>query len=205
MTGLQRDDPPLVLASGSTTRAGLLRAAGLRFTVEVARVDEAALKAGARAEGASAGEAALLLAEAKAARVARRWPEALVIGADQILECGGSWFDKPDSLEAAGAQLRALRGQVHALPTAVVCMRGGAVVWHHLATPRLRLRSFGDAFLDAYLALEGEAVLASVGAYRLEGPGAQLMAEVTGEHAAVLGLPMLALLGFLRDHGVLLN
>ena len=87
----------------------------------------------------------------------------------------------------------------------MVCWRGGGRAWGHLAAPRLTMRRFSDAFLDAYLAAEGEAVLGSVGAYRLEGLGAHLFAAVEGEHAAVLGLPLLPLLGFLRGHGVLLG
>jgi len=202
---IQRPDPPLVLASASAARRVVLAAAGLSFTAEAAAVDEAAIKDSARAEGIPAGEAATMLAEAKARRVARRAPDALVIGADQILVRGGAWFDKPADMAAARAQLLALRGETHELATALVCLRGGERVWGHVATPRLTMRAFSDAFLDAYLEAEKEAVLSSVGAYRLEGLGAHLFAEVRGEHAAVLGLPLLALLGFLRGHGVLLG
>ncbi len=203
---IQRPDPPLVLASASAARRAVLAAAGLSFTAEAAAVDEAAIKESARAEGVPAEEAATMLAEAKARRVAGRARDgALVIGADQILVRGGAWFDKPADTAAARAQLLALRGETHELATALVCWRGGGRVWGHVATPRLTMRAFSDAFLDAYLAAEGEAVLSSVGAYRLEGLGAHLFAAVEGEHAAVLGLPLLPLLGFLRGHGVLLG
>ncbi len=194
--------PPLVLASQSSTRAAMLHAAGLRFEARPARIDEDAVKQAARAEGTPPEDAAFLLAELKAARV--RTPGALVIGADQLLVCEGRWFDKPCDLAGAREHLLALRGRTHTLVTAAVCLRDGAPVWRHVATPRLRMRPFSDAFLDAYLAAEGDAVLSSVGAYRLEGPGVQLFEAVEGEHAAVLGLPLLALLGFLRGHGVLL-
>ena len=147
----------------------------------------------------------MLLAEAKAARIARRHPGALVIGADQMLVCEGRWFDKPPDMATARAQLLALRGRPHELMTAMVCWRGGQRIWQHLARPRLVMREFSEAFLDAYLAAEGEAVLGSVGAYRLEGPGIQLFASVEGEHSAILGLPLLPLLGFLRQHGVLIG
>ena len=89
--------------------------------------------------------------------------------------------------------------------TAVLCWRGGQRVWQHVATPRLTMRPVSDAFLDAYLALEAEAVTSTVGAYRLEGPGIHLFDAVEGEQAAILGLPLLPLLGFLRQHGVLLR
>ncbi len=200
---MQAGAPPLILASQSTVRAALLAAAGLRFEARPARVDEAAVKQACQAEGADAADAALTLAVLKAQRV--RDPDALVIGADQILVCGDAWFDKPDGPDGARTQLRALRGQPHRLVTAVVCLRGGREVWRHVAEPRLRMRAFSDAFLEEYLAAEGDAILSCVGAYRLEGLGAHLFEEVEGEHAAVLGLPLLPLLGFLRQHGVLVT
>ncbi|WP_043336679.1 Maf family protein [Belnapia moabensis] len=202
---IQREAPALILATASSARRAVLAAAGLRFTAEAAAVDEAAIKESARAEGIAPGEAAMLLAEAKAQRLARRNPEALVIGADQMLVCEGRWFDKPPDMAAARAQLLALRGRPHELMTAMVCWRGGQRVWQHLARPRLTMRDFSEEFLDAYLAAEGEAVLGSVGAYRLEGLGVQLFDAVEGEHSAILGLPLLPLLGFLRQHGVLIG
>lgn len=200
---LQRAAPRLILASASTSRRALLAAAGLTFDVRPADVDEAAVKREARARGASAVEAALALATLKAARVAAHEPDALVIGADQILVCEDAWFDKPPSVAAARAQLCALRGRSHVLATAVVCQQGSRLVWHHVAEPRLAMRDFSDGFLDGYLAEEGDDVMSTVGAYRLEGRGVHLFARVDGEHAAVLGLPLLALLGFLRESGVL--
>ncbi len=202
---LQAQVPRLVLASGSSARAMVLRATGMTFKVISAAVDEAVAKAAAQAEGASAGEAALLLAGLKAAAVARRQPEALVIGCDQILVCRGVWFDKTSDVAAARTQLLALRGAEHVLETAIVCHRHGGEVWRHLARPRLAMRAFSEGFLDAYLAAEGAAVLSSVGAYRLEGRGALLFERIEGEQAAILGLPLLPLLAFLRQHGVLMS
>jgi septum formation protein len=119
------------------------------------------------------------------------------------LTCGDEWFDKPADVSAAAAQLRTLRGRTHALATAVVCLRDGQRAWHHVAEPRLTMRQFSDSFLDAYLAVEGSEVTTTVGAYRLEGRGTLLFERIEGEHAAILGLPLLELLGFLRGHGVL--
>lgn len=200
---IQAPVPPLVLASASAARRAVLEGAGLHFEALPAAVDEAAIKEAAQAEGIAAADAAIILAEAKAERIGRRHPEALVIGCDQLLVCEGRWFDKPPDLAAARAQLLALRGRRHELVTAVVCHRHGSRIWQHVATPRLAMRDFSDAFLDAYLAMEGERVTTSVGAYRLEGPGVHLFASVQGEHAAILGIPLLPLLGFLRQHGVL--
>lgn len=206
---LQAVEPPLILASASVARQAVLAGAGLSFTARAAAVDEDAIKQAAKAEGLAAAETALMLADAKAERLARKEPAALVIGADQMLvariDGAERWFDKPPDMAAARAHLQALRGQEHRLVTAIVCWRHGRRIWQHVAEPRLRMRAFSDAFLDSYLLAEGDRLLGSVGAYRLEGPGAQLFAAVEGEHAAVLGVPLLALLGFLRDHGVLLR
>ena len=200
---IQAAEPGLVLASASASRKALLEQAGLRFAARAARVDEAEIKRAARADGASARDTALLLADIKAQHIARRDPEALVIGCDQLLVCEGTWFDKPADLAEARAHLTALRGRAHTLVTAVVCRRGGQRVWHHIAEPSLTMREFSDAFLDAYVAAEGEALTTTVGAYRLEGLGVHLFDRVEGEHASILGLPLLPLLGFLRQHGVL--
>ena len=200
---MQADTPRLILASASSARRAVLSAAGLAFTAEAAAVDEAAIKEAAQAEGIPPADAALMLADAKAERIARRHPEALVIGCDQLLFCEGRWFDKPADVAVARGQLQHLRGRAHELVTAVVCHRHGGRVWQHVAVPRLVMRAFSDAFLDAYLAAEAAYVTQSVGAYRLEGPGIQLFERVQGDHAAILGLPLLPLLGFLRQHGVL--
>jgi septum formation protein len=196
--------PPLILASGSPARAALLRAAGVAFTAVPALVDEAAMRDALRAEGVPAEEAAVALAELKGRHVAARAPlEAVVLGADQLLEIEGEWLEKPVDLDAAAAQLRRLRGRRHCLVSAVVAFRGGGRVWHHAATAVLDLRAFSDAFLADYLAGAGPDILGCVGAYQIEGQGAQLMARVDGDHATVLGLPLLPLLQFLRDQGVL--
>jgi septum formation protein len=195
----------LILASGSRYRLALLGQAGVVAEAVAPLIDEAEVKAGARAGGMAAEDAAVLLASLKAERVARRHPDALVIGADQLLVCDGRWFDKPPDLEAARAQLRALRGRTHVLATAVVCQRGGQRLWQHVARPRMTMRDFSDAFLEQYVALEGEVLTTTVGAYRVEGPGVQLFDGIEGEHAAIIGLPLLPLLGFLRQHGALMR
>lgn len=203
MSTLQAATPRLVLASASTARRAVLDAAGLRFEAVAAAVDEDAIKDAAKAEAIPPADAALMLADAKAGRIARRDAEALVIGCDQLLVCEGRWFDKPAHMAAARDHLLALRGRSHQLVTAITCHRHGHRIWHHVAVPQLTMRAFSDGFLDAYLAAEGETVTQSVGAYRFEGPGVQLFSRVEGEHAAILGLPLLALLDFLRQHGVL--
>ncbi len=200
----QAPSPPLVLASGSATRRALLTSAGLRFTAFSPDIDEASVKIATRRDGGTPEQAATALAGLKAA--AHRGPEAaLVIGCDQILVCGPIWFDKPPTMEAARAQLLHLRGRPHTLVTATVCYRHGQKVWSHLARPRLTMRAFSPAFLDLYLEAEREAVLHSVGAYRLEGLGMHLFDAMEGEHSAILGLPVTALLGYLRSQAIVLS
>ena len=200
----QRQTPRLILASASVSRRALLSAAGLDFTVRAAEVDERAVKRQARVERLDAARVALRLAELKAEAVARLQSEALVIGADQILVCDGEWFDKPADLAQARRQLLALRGRRHELATAVVCQQGTRRLWHHVAIPSLAMRMFSEGFLDAYLAVEATVITATVGAYQLERCGVHLFATVDGDYSAIVGLPLLPLLGFLREQGVLL-
>lgn len=191
----------LILASGSVSRRQLLEAAGLVFEVDAPRVDEEAAKASLRAEGLRPRDQADALAELKALSVSRSRP-GFVIGADQMLALGDSVFDKPKDKAEARQNLLQLRGKTHELITAAVVARDGAVIWRHIDTPKLKMRAFSDAFLDDYLERAGENVLRSVGAYQLEGLGAQLFERVEGDYFSVLGLQLLPLLAFLREHGI---
>jgi nucleoside triphosphate pyrophosphatase len=193
----------LILASASTARAAILQAAGVEFSVEPASVDEMAIKREYRTNGRGAQACATALAEAKARTVAMRHPEALVIAADQILVADGEWFDKPVDLDGAVAQLRRLRGRDHVLVTAACMLRGEELLWQAIAMPKLTIRCFGEAFLARYIAAEGNAMLSSVGAYRIEGRGVQLFTRIEGDHFAILGLPLIELLQFLRKRGLL--
>lgn len=195
--------PQVILASASPARRSLLENAGVPFEAQAAPVDENDVKQALKAEGAPVAAVAETLAELKALHISRRSPTALVIGADQILECEGVWFDKPVDLAAARAQLQALSGKTHTLLASVCVVRGGERLWHHNASARLQMREVSEAFLDGYMNSVGEAALVSVGAYQLEGLGAQLFARVQGDYFTILGLPLLPLLDFLRNHGVL--
>ena len=195
----------VVLASASKSRAHLLTAAGPTFDVVPAHADEDAVKDALKAEGADARQCAETLAEIKAVQVSQRVPGALVIGADQMLECDGVWFDKPKDMNGARAHLTAMRGKTHTLPTAVAVILDGSVIWHHSASPRLTMRDFSDAFIEHYLANTGEKILSSVGAYQLEGWGAQLFERIDGDFSTILGLPLLPLLAFLREHQVIMK
>lgn len=203
---LQNPAPAVVLASASAARRALLAAAGVSVNVVPAAVDETALLDGLRAEGADAGDAATVLAETKALQIAARLPaDTIVLGADQILEIDGRWLEKPGSIAAAAAQLALLQGRVHRLRCAVVGARGGVRIWQHLSEARLTMRPLGAATIERYLEAEGAAVLGCVGAYRIEGPGAQLFERIEGDWFSIVGLPLLAVLGFLREQGVLLR
>ncbi len=191
----------LVLASASAARARILAHAGIDAEIDPAAIDEAPIKARHRAAGAGAEDCALALAEAKARAVAPRHIGALVLGADQILDCGGRWFDKPANVAEARAQLEALRHRPHALATAAVVLRDGVVLWRLVERPVLTMRPFTARFLEDYLVAMGTRVLATVGGYEIEGLGAQLMARVEVDHFSIMGLPLLPLLDFLRGEG----
>lgn len=193
--------PEVILASASASRAAVLRNAGVAIVQDPAAVDEDAVKNSFRKENGSAAQVAEALAELKAQRVAQRHPGALVIGADQMLQCGGVWFDKPPDLDHARGHLIALRGKTHELLSAVCVVCDGTCLWRHLEGARLTMRPFSDTFMDEYLAAVGESACSSVGAYRLEDRGAQLFSRIEGDYFTILGLPLLPLLGFLVNHG----
>lgn len=194
---------PVVLASQSSARRRMLEAAGVAIIVAPAGIDETSLKTLAQQRGDTVERAAEMLALAKSVAGGRAHPNRLVVGSDQMLECEGRWYDKPRDLGQARDQLRALSGRTHRLVSAVAVTRGGAPLWRHTDAARLTVRRLGDEFLDRYLAAVGDAALASVGAYQLEGLGAQLFDAVEGDYFTVLGMPLLPLLGFLRGEGVL--
>jgi septum formation protein len=191
----------LVLASSSKVRARLLRDAGVSFEAVGSDVDEDEIKQ--RHADMDVESLARALAKAKAAAVARLKPDAFVIGADQILECEGRRFDKPKDMSGASGHLKYLRGRTHRLVTAVVVRRGAVNLWENVSEPRLTMRSFSDSFLADYLKCAGNAVLSSVGAYQLEGLGAQLFEHIEGDYFSILGLPLLPLMSFLRSEGAL--
>jgi septum formation protein len=191
----------VVLASASPIRAELLRRAGIDFEIEVAAIDEGAIRDGLKAEGAGAEEAADALAEAKAMRVGRKRPDDLVIGADQILDLDGEWLEKPGTPERARGQLAQLGGRRHRLISAAVVVRSGQRIWGTTDTVTLSMRRFDAGTIDAYLAEAGAGILGSVGSYQIEGIGIRLFERIDGDYFTILGLPLLPLLGFLRQHG----
>jgi septum formation protein len=201
-SSLSRQQSPIVLASASPVRKTLLLAAGLDIDIIPAHIDEDEIKRALKGEGIDAGDGATRLAEMKAQRISAAHPGRLVIGADQILVCNGTWFDKPADLNDARAHLRTLRGRPHELATSAVIVRDGRRIWHHAERPKLTMRPFTDSFIDDYLARAGGDILSSVGAYHLEGIGVQLFSRIEGDYFSILGLPLLPLLAFLREHGV---
>jgi septum formation protein len=181
----------------------MLEAAGVPFEPVDADLDEEAAKAGLWSAGFDARGVAEELAQLKALSV-RAGEADLVLGSDQVLErADGTLLSKPASREEAWGQLESLRGATHRLHSAAVIAQGGEAVWWHCETVELTMRSFSDAFLDAYLDLEYEAIRWSVGGYRIEGPGVQLFERIEGSHFAILGLPLIPLLAYLRERGLL--
>jgi septum formation protein len=190
---------PLVLASKSAIRHALLRDAGVPVEVQPADIDERTIEQ--RSLARDAAELAALLAREKARTIAARLPGRLVLGADQTLALGERRFSKPGDRAAARAQLEALRGRTHELHTAIALVRESTIVFEHREVARLTMRAFSDSFLESYLDAVGGAVTASVGGYQLERIGIQLFERIEGEHFVVLGLPLVALLQYLRQAG----
>ncbi|MEL7481840.1 MAG: Maf family protein, partial [Pseudomonadota bacterium] len=194
--------PPVTLASGSMSRRALLQNAGVEADAVSPNVDEASTKISMRADGLSVRDQAMRLAELKALKVSQ-FKVGLVIGGDQMLNLLGDAFDKPEDLETAASHLRRLSGQTHTLETAIVVAEGGAVVWRHLARPALTMRVLSAGFIEHYVSTVGDSVLSTVGGYQLESLGSQLFERIEGDYFSILGLPLLPLLAYLRERGVL--
>jgi septum formation protein len=192
---------PLMLASKSASRRAVLESAGIPIDIEPADVDERGIEMRAGLE--SPDRIAALLAREKAKAVSAKHPDRLVLGADQTLALGQRRFSKAPNRAVAREHLAALRGNTHTLHSAVSVMRGGAVLFENVEAAHLTMRSFSDGFLDSYLDAVGDKALASVGSYQLEGTGIQLFERVDGDHFTVLGLPLLPLLDWLRQAGLL--
>jgi len=192
----------IILASGSASRRSLLAGAGIGAASMKPNVDEDAAKASMTRENYSVRDQAMRLAEMKALKVSMAHP-GLVIGGDQMLNLDEVRYDKPVDMDGARRHLQAFSGKTHRLETALVVAEGDQIVWRHLARPKLTVRPLSEAFITSYLEAEGDVLLSTVGAYRLEGLGSQLFTEIEGDYFSILGLPLLPLLDYLRTRGVL--
>lgn len=195
---------PVVLASASRARARMLRAAGLTFDVVPADIDEDAVRSSLEASGTTdPADIAQILCEAKAAEVSGRRPDDLVIGADQVLDFEGALLTKPASKDAARDQLLNLRGKTHRLISAACCVVSGETVWREATHADLTMRDFSTTFLGGYLAAMGGRITTTVGGYEIEGLGIQLFDRIDGDLFTIQGLPLMPLLAFLFQRGVL--
>jgi septum formation protein len=195
--------PTLILASTSPTRLQMLCAAGLDPTPIAPRVDEVTIRDALTAAGASPRDIADALAEMKARKVAEKHPEATVLGCDQVLALDRETFAKPETPDNARAQLRQLRGKTHKLLSAAVIYENAEPVWRHVSEARLTMREFSDAFLDDYLQRNWDSIRHSVGCYKVEEEGIRLFSAITGDHFTILGLPLLPLLAYLGNRGMI--
>lgn len=193
----------LVLASKSAPRRVLLEAAGIPLVIDPADIDERAAEAASPREAATPEGAARLLARAKAFETAKRNAGKIVLGADQTLALGNERFSKPKSREAARTQLQRFSGQTHALHSGIAVARDDRVLFETVSSAHLTMHTFSDAFLDAYLDAAGERVMQSVGAYQLESIGVNLFEKIEGDHFTILGMPLLPLLAYFRNAGMM--
>ena len=193
-----------VLASQSASRRAMLDAAGVPHEAVAAQVDEAAAKASLLADGIGPRDLADALAELKALKVSSLAPGALVLGGDSLVALDdGGLLDKPVSRERAGEHLRRMSGRTHDLYSAAVIAEGGRAVWRHVDRARLHVRPLSEGFIESYLDVEWPAIAGCVGCFRIEGPGVQLFSRTEGSHFTILGMPLLPILGYLRERGVL--
>ncbi|MFP3384233.1 Maf family protein [Tritonibacter sp. SIMBA_163] len=193
----------IILASRSEIRAQLLRQAGVDFRVEVARVDEDAIKAALLAEQAAPRDIADTLAEAKARKVSGKCPGDMVLGCDQVLDFEGRLLSKPETADDALKQLRAMRGKRHMLLSAAVIYKDGEPLWRHVGQVRLVMRQASDAYLEGYVDRNWDSIRHAVGAYKLEEEGVRLFTTIDGSYFNVLGLPMLELMNYLGLQGII--
>ncbi|MBU7579503.1 MAG: Maf family protein [Porphyrobacter sp.] len=193
---------PLILASKSASRRAMLDAAGVAYESIPADIDERAVEAGLA--GAQPAEVAEALSVAKAAAVAALHRQALVLGSDSLVVCEGRRFDKPRSRDEAAEHLAFFSQRVMELHSAAALVEDGGCLWSHASIARLHVRPLSPEFITHYLSLEWPAIGHTVGAFRIEGPGVQLFEAIEGDQFTVLGMPLLPLLGALREEGVLL-
>lgn len=189
----------LVLASASAIRRAMLESAGVDVEVVAAAVDETTVKSAHRGDDCAL---ARQLAEAKALDVAARLSGKWVIGGDSVVSVDGRRYGKPASRDEAAAHLRAFSGKTMILSSAAALARDSRLDWSHAESVKLAVRQFSDTFIHNYLEREWPAVGGCVGVFRMEGPGVQLFDRVNGSHFTVLGLPLLPLLGALRERGL---
>jgi septum formation protein len=194
----------LILASTSAARRAMLARAGVECDAMAPMVDEESIKLSLLAQGLGARDIADALAEAKAVKLSGKHPGALVIGADQTLELDdGTMLDKPQSPDEAMTHLSLMSGKTHKLLSAAVVAEAGQPVWRFVATSRLLMRPLSQAFIAAYVDQHWQDIRHCVGCYQIEGAGAQLFSHIKGTHFDIMGLPLLPLLGFLRERGII--
>ena len=193
---------PLVLASSSSTRAQILRDAGLVFEIEYPSIDENKIKQILKLKNIDPSDQVMILAKSKAESISQRNPEKLVIGADQILDLHGEVFDKAPNLDVAKQQLLILRGQEHQLLTGCVIALNGYEIWRNFEYATMTMRSFSEEFINEYLNILGHRILSVVGGYHIEGLGIHLFSSINGDSTTIRGLTILPLVNFIREYAV---
>lgn len=193
---------PIILASGSETRADMLRRARVPFEIAIPRIDEEVVRRALEAEGAKPRDVADALAELKARRIAEKRPEAVVIGSDQVLDLNGEVLSKPETPEEAVIQLARMQGKRHMLLSAAVVIENGQVVWRHVGQVRIRMRELTPAFIESYVNRNWDSIRYSVGGYKIEEEGVRLFSSIEGDLFTILGMPLIELLNYFVLRGL---
>ncbi|RLQ89150.1 Maf-like protein [Notoacmeibacter ruber] len=193
----------IILASASPWRRQLLQDAGLTVEAVPSKIDERSVETNIAQGNAEPAHLAVELAAAKAISVSEHRPNALTLGADQVLSLNGEILHKSANLEEARERLLKLSGQTHTLSSGLVLCRNGEAIWRHVSVAKMTVRDLEPDYISRYLASVGETVLGSVGAYQIEGPGIQLFERIEGDYWTIIGLPLLPLLNELRRIGAI--
>ena len=193
----------IILASKSQIRSELLFRAGLKFTAIDANIDEREAKSSYINKGYSASDLADILAAMKAKKLSCKYLNKLVIGCDQIMECNGQILSKANNPTDLADQLKFLRSKSHTLYSACVVYFANKAEWRFIGSATITMRNLSDEYISKYVDDNWDEVKHCVGGYKIENSGISFLSKFNGDYFSILGLPIIQLLDYLVNRGVL--